>query len=266
MPELPEVEVARKTLAPCVRGKKINSVLVARRQSIRTPLEDPELFAAWLKDRTMEAVERRGKVLVFRLDGGMAMVFHFKLGAMVLCKKETLGETGGVAINFTDGTSLDFSNLALSEFHLLGDEDLDELGILKGGADPLERSFNLEKLRNLLPTKKQLKAALTDQSRIAGIGNHWADEILWEARLRPFRRSGDLTEGELSELLRQIKSALREGIRLGGEAGFTDGRGRSGRYRSNVHGRAGAPCPRDSHPIEAVKKGRTTFWCPACQK
>ncbi|MHB1361400.1 MAG: Fpg/Nei family DNA glycosylase [Thermoleophilia bacterium] len=266
MPELPEVEVAKKTLSPCVLGKKINSVLVTRRQSIRTPLEEPELFAAWLKNRTMERIERHGKVLLFHLDGGMSLVFHFKLGAEVRCGDKALEETGGVAINFTDGTSLDFSSFALSEFHLMKTAELDRLGVLKAGADPLARSFSLKRFHELLPANKQVKAALCDQTRILGIGNSWADEILWEARLSPFRRSGDLTEKEFSELYGKVKSTLREGIRLGGESSFIDGRGRKGRYKRVVHGHAGRPCPRDRHPIEMVKRGRTTFWCPHCQK
>ena len=266
MPELPEVEVAKKTLSPCVLGKKINSVLVARPQSIRTPLEEPELFTAWLKNRTMELIERRGKVLVFHLDGGLSLVFHFKLGAEVLCGKKTLRETGGVAINFTDGASLDFSSFALSEFHLMKTAELDELGILKAGADPLARSFSLKRFHELLPANKQVKTALCDQTRIVGIGNAWADEILWEARLSPFRRGGDLSEKEISELYGKVKSTLREGIRLGGESGFIDGRGRKGRYKRVVHGHPDKPCPRDGHPIEMVKRGRTTFWCPQCQK
>ena len=119
MPELPEAEVARKTLTPCVVGRIVNAVLVARPQSIRTPLTDVALFSAWLKDRRIESIERRAKALIFFLSGEMALVFHFKLGADVLCKPEAVAETNGVALNFTDGTCLDFTDLALSEFHLV---------------------------------------------------------------------------------------------------------------------------------------------------
>jgi len=265
LPELPEVEVARKTVLPCVRGRTVKSTLVARAQSIRTPLEDVALFEAWLEDRTIETVERRGKALVFQLDGGLSLVFHFKLGAVVLCGKKPLAETSGVALNFTDGSSLDFGNLALSEFHLLKSDELDRLSSLKGGAEPLAASFNLKRLQQLLPARKQLKAALTDQEKIGGIGNAWADEILWNARLSPFRSGGDLSETELGKLLGSIKSTLREGVRLGGEEGFTDARGRKGGYHPVIHGREGDPCPRDGHAIEMVKKGRKTYWCPQCQ-
>jgi formamidopyrimidine-DNA glycosylase len=266
LPELPEVEVARKTITPCVRNRRIRSVLVARKQSIRTPLEDDARFATLLRGRRFNAVERRGKALVFHLDNSLALVFHFKLGAIVSCRKNTVAETGGVALNFTDGTCLDFTSLALSEFHLVEYGQLDHIDILRSGSDPLGRSFTRQRLKELLPPKKQLKAALTDQGIIGGIGNTWSDEILWKARLSPFRRAGDLTEPELVKLLDQIRSTLREGIRLGGEEGFTDGHGRPGKYHPVVHGREGDPCPRDGHPIEMVKKGRKTFWCPACQK
>ncbi len=266
MPELPEAEVARKTITPCVAGKTVNSVLVARPQSIRTPLLDDALFSAWLKDRRIEAIERRAKMLIIHLDSGKALVFHFKLGAVVICRRQALAETNGVALNFTDGTALEFADLALSEFHLVDSDRLDEVEVLKGGAEPLDRSFTVKRLKEAMPPGKQVKTAICDQSRIGGIGNAWADEILWNARLSPFRKAGELGEDELGELLRQIKSTLREGIRLGGESGFTDGRGRKGRYHRIIHGHEGRPCPRDGHPIEMVKKGRATFWCPVCQK
>jgi formamidopyrimidine-DNA glycosylase len=265
MPELPEAEVSRQTLVPCVEGKTVNSVLVARPQSIRTPLLDDALFKAWLKDRRGLAVERRAKALVFRLDAGKALVFHFKLGADVLCRDEPVSETNGVALDFTDGTSLEFANLALSEFHLVDSDRLDDVEILKGGAEPLERSFTLKRFSGLLPANKQLKAAITDQGAIAGIGNAWADEILWNARLSPFRKVSELSDAEVRELHAQIRKTLRAGIKAGGEGGFLDARGRPSRYETVVHGHEGSPCPRDGHAIEMVKKGRKTYWCPECQ-
>ncbi|MBE0429448.1 MAG: Fpg/Nei family DNA glycosylase [Thermoleophilia bacterium] len=265
MPELPEAEVARKSLTPCVAGKTIREVLVGRRQSIRTPLQDDVTFALALRRRTIKSIERQAKALVFHLDDGSALIFHFKLGASVRCGNERLADTGGVALNFTDGSSLEFADLALSEFHVAASEDLARLPVLKEGADPLSRSLTAAKLRKLLPKNRQIKAALTDQETIGGIGNTYSDEILWNARISPFRKVSDLTGAQWDELTRQIKATLREGIRDGGEEGFTDARGRHGCYHTRVHKREGEPCPRDGHPIEMVKKGRKTFWCPQCQ-
>lgn len=265
MPELPEAEVAKKTLTPCVVGKTISQVLVGRRQSIRTPLEDDVTFALSLRHRTIKAIERRAKALVFRLDDGSGMVFHFKLGASVRCAGNRAAETGGVALNFSDGSSLQFTDLALSEFHVAPAEQLEVLPVLGSGADPLSSSLGPEKLKTMLPKNKQVKAALTDQATIGGIGNTFSDEILWHARISPFKKVSELTGSQWNELAHQIKATLKEGIKSGGEEGFTDAQGRHGRYHTKVHRRQGEKCPRDGHPIEMVKRGRKTFWCPQCQ-
>lgn len=266
MPELPEIEVARKTLTPCVAGKTITDVLVGRKQSIRNPLLDSRAFSITLNRHRVESIERWGKALVFRLDDDMAVVFHFKLGAVARCHRRPLADTAGVAWNFTDGTSLEFTDLALSEFHLAHAAGLDHLPVLKGGIDPLSSSMTAEQLKQILPSRKQLKAALTDQNIIGGIGNAYSDEILWKARLNPFRKVDDLSEEEMQELARQIKATLKEGIKQGGEAGFRDARGRHGRYQARVHGREGEACPRDGKSIKMLKRGRKTYWCPRCQK
>lgn len=265
MPELPEAEVAKKTLIPCVVGKTISEVLVGRRQSIRTPLKDDIAFALALRHRTIKAIERRAKALIFRLDDASGLVFHFKLGASVRCSRDRIGETGGVALNFSDGSSLQFADLALSEFHVASAKQLESLPALKSGADPLSDSLSPEKLKNLLPKNRQIKAALTDQETIGGIGNTYSDEILWHARVNPFKKVSELTGSQWSELARQIKATLKEGIKSGGETGFTDAQGRHGRYQTKVHRHEGEKCPRDRHPIEMVKRGRKTFWCPQCQ-
>lgn len=265
MPELPEAEVAKKTLTPCVVGKTISQVIVGRRQSIRTPLEDDVTFALSLRQRTVEAIERRAKALLFRLDDGSAMVFHFKLGASVRCFANRTDETNGVALNFADGTSLQFNDLALSEFHVAAPDQLAELPVLGRGADPLSPSLSPQKLKKLLPKNKQVKAAISDQEIIGGIGNTYSDEILWNARINPFKKVSELTGDQWEELARQTKATLREGIKKGGEEGFTDAQGRHGGYHPQVHRREGRKCPRDDHPIEMVKRGRKTFWCPQCQ-
>jgi formamidopyrimidine-DNA glycosylase len=265
MPELPELEVARKTLITCAVGKTISEVLVERERSIRTPREDARAFAITLNRHRIEAIERQGKALVFRLDGDLAVVFHFKLGALVVCRSQQVKKTNGVAWNLNDGTALEFADLQLSEFHLAHTKELAHLPVLRSGSDPLSPSLTTKKLKELLPPRKQLKLALMDQDILAGIGNTYSDEILWNARLSPFRKVGDLSETEFAELAHQIKATLQEGIKNGGEEEFRDARGRRGHYQTKVHRRAQEPCPRDGHLIEMVKKGRKTFFCPKCQ-
>ncbi len=263
MPELPELEVARRSLASCAAGKKIAGVLVERERSIRTPREDGRAFAEGLAGRMVKDVERRGKALLFQLSGGAAVIFHYKLGALAACRGEPVLETDGVAWNFEGGSALEFTDMQLSEFHLAPVDRLEALPVLKSGLDPLSPGLTAKKLAHMLPPNKQLKAALMDA--LGGIGNNYSDEILWNARLSPFRKVSALSEKEMSELAKQIKSTLRESIKAGGEEEFRDARERHGRYREKVHRRAGQPCPRDGHKIEMVKKGRKTFWCPHCQ-
>ena len=265
MPELPELEVAARTLKGCVAGKTVAGVVVGRERAIRTPREDARGFAAGLEGRRIESVERQGKTLLFRFSGGNGVIFHYKLGALAACRKAHVEATGGVAWNFQDGGALEFTDMQLSEFHLAPEKDLANLPVVKRGCDPLSRGLTPARLAELLPARKQLKAALMDQEALTGIGNNYSDEILWNARLNPFRKVADLSGKEMAELARQIKSTLKESIKAGGENEFRDARERRGRYEEKVHRRAGQPCPRDGHRVEMVKKGRKTFWCPHCQ-
>lgn len=265
MPELPEAETAIKTLTPCVTGQTVASVLVGRVQAIRTPLLDDVLFATGLTGRKIDRIERRAKALLFILDDQQVMIFHFKLGALAVCHDDHVEATNGVALNFAGGSSLEFTDLQLSEFHLVPADELEELPVIKAGLDPLSRSMTVSRLKETLPPRKQLKASLTDQNTIAGIGNVYSDEILWGARLNPFRTASSLSDEEWNALAKVMKTTLRQGIKQGGEPWFRDAQGRNGRYQPKVHGRAGEPCPRDGHQIEMVKKGRKTYWCPFCQ-
>ena len=266
MPELPEAEVARRGLTPCVLGQKIQSVLVRRRQSIRTPLEDARTFSLMLRNREVLSLDRRGKALVFVLDAQLAVVFHFKLGAFIRCHDHYLLETGGVAWNFVTGNSLEFSEMGLSEFHLVPTDELTSVTIIKNGVDPLSRSFTGSTVKSILPANRQLKAALIDQSLIAGIGNTYSDEILWRARIMPTRKVSSLVDKELDSLVRETKVILREAIRKGGEVGFRAPGGREGRYQPVVHKQAGLLCPRDGAEITLINTGRKTYYCPQCQK
>jgi formamidopyrimidine-DNA glycosylase len=266
MPELPEAEVAKKTAGPCLIGKTIKEVIVARVQSIRTPLLDDVTFSLALKDRRIQSIERRAKALVFQFDNRTAMLFHFKLGARLSCHPGRIRETTGVAINFTDGSAFQFGDLALSEFHVAPLEELEHLRVLKSGIDPLSRSFTPARLRQTISPQKQIKAAITDQNVIGGLGNTYTDEILWNSRLSPFKKASELTEDEWQVLTHEIKRTLREGIKKGGEQSFVDALGNRGRYVTKIHKQAGKPCPRDGHPIEMVRHGRATYWCPECQK
>lgn len=266
MPELPEAEVSRRGLSPCVERRVIESVLVSRRQSIRTPLEDDTTFSMMLRGRSVQALNRQGKALVFTLDEDLVMVFHFKLGAFVRCHETQVDETGGVAWNFAGDGSLEFSDMGLSEFHLVPADEISSVPVIKGGLDPLSRTFTARRLASVLPARRQLKAAMTDQDIVAGIGNTYSDEICWRARLLPMRKVSSLSPQLLETLAREIKQTLREAIRKGGEVGFRGPDGCEGRYEPIVHGKADSRCPRDGARIKVLSAGRKTYFCSACQK
>ncbi|RJQ42865.1 MAG: Fpg/Nei family DNA glycosylase [Gaiellales bacterium] len=266
MPELPEVEIARLGLASCVTDREIESVLVHRRQSIRTPREDSESFALMLRGHRVLRLQRQGKALLFSCSRGLVMVFHFKLGAFVRCHDYALAETNGVCMNFAGNGSLEFSDMGLSEFHLVPVDELSSVQVIKPGLDPLSRALSPQRLARVLPANRQLKAAMTDQDILAGIGNTYSDEICWRARMMPTRKVSSLSNQDFAVLTHEIKATLREAIRKGGERGFRGPDGREGRYEPAVHGKDGRPCPRDGALITAISAGRKTYYCPACQE
>ncbi|MBI4280150.1 MAG: Fpg/Nei family DNA glycosylase [Armatimonadetes bacterium] len=266
MPELPEVEVARRSLRP-IAGRRVKSVEVMRPMALRT--HKTAAFAAVLRGLTVRGVDRRGKYLLIALDGHV-LLFHFKLWGIVRLHAKTFTpeEESGAVVTFSDGSSLEFREMQLSEIHLLrGPADripaLAELGL-----DPLDRAFTRERFGGRLAgARGSIKNVLTDQAWLAGIGNLWAHEILHRAGVAPPRGVDSLRPEEIDAIYRAIGSVLREAIRKGGEPEFRDARGRAGRYPLAVYGREGKPCPRDGTPVRAGRLGgRPSFWCPTCQR
>jgi formamidopyrimidine-DNA glycosylase len=267
MPELPELEALRASLR-ALPGRTIAAVDVRAAAAVRT--HKPRRFAELLAGRRITEVDRAGKALLLRLSGGLVLVIHFKLWGLLRLqpKGDPPGADAALLLRFRDRATLEFRELQLSTVELHAERDLDRVPYLAQlGVDPLSAAFTPERLRTLLASRAAVRSVLTDQERIAGIGNLWALEILHAARLHPDRPAGSLTPAEAVALHQAVRAVLREAIAQGGEPEFVDAAGRPGRARLAVYGRAGQRCPRGDGTIAAGRSGgRPSFYCPECQR
>ncbi|MDQ6857870.1 MAG: bifunctional DNA-formamidopyrimidine glycosylase/DNA-(apurinic or apyrimidinic site) lyase [Chloroflexota bacterium] len=286
MPELPEVETIARQLADLVTGRTI-AAFASDWERITEP-EPVPLVAARLAGRRIQVVRRRGKLVVFELDGGDALCTSLRMTGRFAFK--ALGEAASepftrATFTFTDGTALDFVDMRkLGRMVLV---DIADLAPVTAGGDrtmkaplhfamgrePLGRSFTDAWLRTFLRRRRRaaIKPLLLDQRGIAGIGNIYASEALWRARIHPLRAAGTLKPDEVARLHEAIKWVLRKAIRLHGSTlrTYRDSSGKQGgmQHEFVVYDRAGAPCDRCGGLIRrTVLGGRSTYHCPRCQR
>jgi formamidopyrimidine-DNA glycosylase len=267
MPELPEVETARSTLAPLITGRRIERLEVLRPEALRT--HAPAAASRIVAGRHLAGVDRRGKSLLIHLSGGWTLAFHYALWGVVLVRSRPAPDVSTAAlIALDDGKVVEFRDLQLSNLNLYRTAALAKAPSLAGlGPDPLEPSLTPTRFRARLAGRGAVRNLLTDQTRLAGIGNLWALEILFAARLRPGRKAEALSNDAWRRLHRATRSTLRRGIRSGGEPEFIDAIGRRGRFRLAVYGRRGQPCRVCGTKIASGRVGgRPAFWCPRCQR
>jgi formamidopyrimidine-DNA glycosylase len=278
MPELPEVEVMRRDLEREVVGKKIKAVEVTGTRSVRRHKNRKE-FVTILTGRKITGVQRRGKYLVMKLDGNDALVVHLGMSGQLLRAKtarEKAPKHTHVAITFTQGGLLrfvdprTFGEMFVAPLDDL-DQQVDELAHL--GLDPLETALSWELFGRMLAEKKtRLKPLLMDQKFIAGIGNVYSDEILFEAGLKWERQSDSLSQQEVRRLYRAISETLQDAVKYRGSSladeQYVDLFGKPGEYQQHhqVYGREGEACMRCRRPIHRARySNRSTFYCDACQ-
>ena len=279
MPELPEVEVVRRDLEREIVGRKIKAVEADGMRSIRRH-HNRKQFANRLVGRKIAGVERRGKYILCRLDGGDVLVIHLGMSGQLLRTKGARVPTTKhthVVITFTQGGQLRFVDpRTFGEMFLTTPdqltEELPELAEL--GFDPVDQPVAVtEFARRLLgrPDMK-LKALLMEQTFIAGIGNIYSDEILWEAGLRWDRTPRQLSNMEIRRLFRAIVEILHDAVKHRGstlsDQQYVDVLGRPGEYQQHhtVYDRAGLACKRCRSTLVREKfQSRSTFFCPSCQ-
>ena len=278
MPELPEVEVIRRDLEREIVGKKIKTVDVDGMRSIRRH-HNRKQFAGRLVGHKVTGVERRGKYILSRLDGGDVLVIHLGMSGQLLRTKggraPAIKHTH-VVITFTQGGQLRFIDpRTFGEMFVTEREELDkEVGELAHlGLDPLETAMSWEHFGRMVADKRtKLKPLLMDQKFLAGIGNIYSDEILFGAGLRWDRESDSLSAQEVRRLYRAMVETLQDAVKYRGstlaDLQYVDLFGKPGEYQLHhkVYAREGEACRRCRHPIARERYGgRSTFYCEACQ-
>jgi formamidopyrimidine-DNA glycosylase len=276
MPELPEVETIRARLEPRLVGRRFQRVEIFDPRLTR-PF-DPAGVAAELEGERVAALDRRGKYLVVRFESGRVLLIHLRMTGNLL-----YGNGGSLSVDddphlravvrLDDGSDVMYRDMRRFGTWLLVEPDELEpyLGERLGG-EPLARSFTATRLEKALSGRRTpVKAALLDQRRLAGVGNIYADEALWRARVHPLTPAGELDDAELKALHRGIRAALQAGIARQGAtlSAYRTPDGRPGRmqYEFRVYGREGEPCERCGTPIEKIRAaGRGTWYCPGCQR
>jgi formamidopyrimidine-DNA glycosylase len=274
MPEIAEVETVARGLRPLV-GRRIVAVRLGETDFI----DGPERIEALVPGRRLAEVRRHGKLLLFALDpeplaaaqGRFWLVVHLGMtGQLVLHDAERpAAPHTHVWLSLDDGRELRYTDIRrFGRMRVASGEELASL-VAPLGADPLELSEAEFRLR-LGQRRARVKALLLDQHVLRGLGNIYADESLWRARLHPMRCASDLSAEELGRLWRAIRRVVREAIRHGGTSisDYVDALGRPGGYqkRLRVYRRLGRSCPRCGVAIErTIVAGRTSHFCPRCQ-
>lgn len=268
MPEFPEMEHYRVLLEPRVLNRPITQVMVNREKTVNVAAGD---FIRQVAGTCILHVQRRAKHLIFGLDSGQSLLLHLMLGGWLYygSADDTPLHSSQVILNF-GVDQLFFQGLRLGYLHLLVPNAL-AAKLASIGPEPTSSTFTLHTLKERLATKRGvLKTALVDQKCIAGIGNCYADEICFEAHIRPLIKIGDMTEGEFRALYEAIPLVLNRATAIGGymEFPFYHGDKQTGAYNTHclVYDRGTEPCPRCGHPIVQTEHvGRKVFYCPECQ-
>ena len=274
MPELPEVQtVVNDLLASGIVGRTITGARVFWPRSVAMP--SAEAFCQALPCRAIERIWRRAKYLIMDLSGGEHLLAHLRMSGRIhlVAMDEPRAKHEHIVIDLDDGRQLRLHDTRkFGRMYLVRELDA-VLGHL--GPEPLSGDFTADiLLARLHEHDRQMKPLLLDQAFLAGLGNIYTDEALWEAQIHPCRRSSSISEEEARRLHRAIQSVLRRGIEnagtsLGnGKANFYSVKKRQGRnvQALNVFRRTDLPCPRCATRIERIIVGqRSTHLCPSCQ-
>ncbi|BBB93390.1 MAG TPA: DNA-formamidopyrimidine glycosylase [Methylomusa anaerophila] len=274
MPEMPEVETIRRTLADRVRGRKIMRVDIGLSRLIKWP--SPHEFQALIMGRTIAGLDRRGKYLLFYLDNNIVIVIHLRMtGRLYYVTPGTEHDKyTHVAFFFDNSDALLYADSrTLGTLYVLPSQEICRIsGLTSMGPEPLSPEFTLDYLESLLAKRKaKIKSLLLNQQLIGGLGNIYADESLAIAGVDPERIASSLNKNEVERLYSAINRVIADGIEHGGTTfrDYRDGEGHSGSHQQYlyVYGRANQPCRKCGSMIARKEvAGRGTHYCPNCQK
>lgn len=287
MPELPEVETVRRGLAELIPGKVVQAAY-----DIESPKSFPNAsndVARFLIDATITDVRRRAKVLIIELSNRYSLVIHLKMTGQLVFRGDTrfgaghpndslIGElpdrSTRAVLEFGDGSSLFFNDQRkFGWMKLMPTIEVPNIDFMKKvGPEPLEADFTAEAFADRFKRRARtnIKAALLDQTVVAGVGNIYADESLWGARLDPHRLVGGLSEEDFTVLHAELRDVMNLAIQKGGstDKNYVNAEGQRGSYMdfARVFRREGHPCPRCGELIVKIKwAGRGTHYCKNCQ-
>ena len=282
MPELPEVETIRRQLNEVLVGKKIERVEVLREKSFGG---DPKKLVGWEVSR----VDRKSKLIeIYFKNKEEVVIIHLKMTGQLVFVDEEKRVVGGhptadwvsslpskhtrVMLDFVDGSKLFFNDLRVFGWMRVVNKEKYEKEMRKTSPDVTEKEFSLEYLTEVLKkSRKAVKLVLMDQEKIGGLGNIYANEALYLAKIMPTRKADSLGPLERKKLLIAIREVINRGIKYGGAsaANYVDTKGLGGTYQDHflVYKRGGQLCDRCKGVIQKMKiGGRGTFYCPRCQK
>lgn len=286
MPELPEVETIRRDLQTHLVGQKITALEIRLAKVVRNPAK---MFRSNLIGRTVIAVKRRGKLLLIELsDTELTLLVHLRMTGQVIWQKSGQQTPGGHAwppaetalphkythliLQFGNGGTLYYNDLRQFGFFRLVSPAEKAAVLAEFGTEPLDPEFTLVHFRNLLSKRTgPIKSLLLNQKLISGLGNIYADEVCWQAKVRPTRKIHTLTAGESKRLWAACRDVLEDAIQHRGTTfrNYRDANGRTGNYTQKlaVYGRMGEACRRCGTVIVKTRlAGRGTHYCPHCQK
>jgi len=283
LPELPEVETVRRGLQPVMEGGVIVRAEV-RRPDLRWPF--PERMAERLESQRVERLRRRSKYILVDLGSGETLIVHLGMSGRILVSGSRIGRYrhiepmarrhDHVVLHMADGATVTFNDARrFGAMDLTLTESLDRHRLLAGlGPEPLGNEFHEDCLLKCFKGKKaSIKTALLDQRLVAGLGNIYVCEALHRSGISPTRMAGRISRRGLRALVVSIREVLRDAIEAGGSSlrDFRHSDGEIGYFQHafRVYGRAGKPCPRpgcDGRVVRIVQSGRSTFYCPQCQR
>lgn len=269
MPELPEVETVKNTLKKIVLRKKIIASNIYWDNIIAYP--KPEEFKQKIKNQTINDIKRRGKWLMFELDD-YYLLSHLRMEGKYFFKHkhDPLNKHDHVTFNFNDGTELRYNDTRkFGKMYLLKKDEVNEVKPLSElGLEPWDKNLNSEYLKTKFKSKP-IKTELLNQSIIVGIGNIYADEILFLSKINPETPASNLSKNKLNAIIENTKKVLEEAINYGGTTikSYESSEGVHGRFQSHLLVHTKEICPNCKTQVKKITiGGRSTYYCPKCQK
>jgi len=267
MPELPEVETIKNELSPWVVGQSFTQVTISDAKLV--PDGSTEEVRRGLTGQKVKSLERRGKYLIFHLSNGKSLIIHLRMTGVLLLNPRGVDQYVRAVFHFSNGHRLVFSDRRRLGLMWLVDDANTVVGKL--GPEPMDDSFTPDILEQRLSRRRApVKAALLDQGIVAGIGNMYADEALFAARIHPLRKADDLSTEEVQTLCHCIREVL--GAAIGSKGASVDtyvrpeGELGTAHFDFKVAHRGGEPCPICGSTIERVLvQNRGSYFCPRCQ-